>query len=192
MAIQRSPKTIRQEKTRERIVEEAGQLLKDVGRERFSLRQVAKRVDYSPAGLYEYFASKQQLIDAVAESIVERLARALSDARLDGDDPIVDVAQAYVNFARDHQDDFLLVFGEKREDAEGFAKQVYQVFVNTVASQTAKSEAKINPARVAYRVWVGVHGLAMLQITHFGHVGSGVTPDAERDQMREFVTHLEA
>ena len=192
MAINRTPKTRRQEKTRERIVEEAGKLLKDVGRERFSLREVARRVDYSPAGLYEYFASKQQLIDAVAEQIVESLSTMMQEARVAGDDPIVDVAQAYVQFAREFQDDFLLVFGERRDASEEIAKQVYQVFVNTVAAQTAKSDQSVNPAKVAYRVWIGVHGLAMLQITHFGHIGQNTSQESERKQMKEFVAYLEA
>lgn len=187
--VNRSPKTIRQEQTRTFIVEQAAALLKEAGRERFSLRQVAKRVNYSPAGLYEYFASKQQLIDAVAETIVDQLAETMREARSNSDDPVVDVAMCYVDFARNHHDDFLLVFGEKREASDEIAKRVYQVFLNTIASTSARNGSSVNPAKAAYRIWIGVHGFAMLQITHFGEVGQ---IESQRTQMKEFVSFLEA
>lgn len=192
MAISRSPKSVnvlqgrdkRQARVKNLFVETAHELLVTQGRERLSLREVARRNDYSPAAIYEYFSSKEKLIDEVAIRITNQFASKLGLAR-NSEDPITAIALAYVNFAKEHQEDFLLIFGERRSVSEHLGSKIYQVFVNTFLSTMQGSE-KEKGAKRAYKLWVAIHGLAMLQITHFGSVGSSTS----FEHMHDFVSEL--
>ena len=55
----KSPREIRHEETRTRILSVAKRLLRKDGIEKLSLRKVASESNYSPAGLYEYFKNKE-------------------------------------------------------------------------------------------------------------------------------------
>ncbi len=190
MAISRKPQSGRKKRQaliRQQFIQTAHTLLIEVGREKLSLREVARRTDYSPAALYEYFDSKQDLIDEIAKEVIENFAMTLQNAR-QGEDPVTNVALAYVEFAREHHSDFLLVFGERRSLSEHMGSKIYQVFVNTLAFEESKEKGDFaRSAKKAYRLWIAVHGLAMLQITHFGGVGNSTS----YEEMGSFVTGLQ-
>ena len=59
--------------TRAEILAAARELLLEVGPEGLSLRQVARRADFSPAALYTYFPSKDSLVASLFEESFERL-----------------------------------------------------------------------------------------------------------------------
>ena len=63
--------------TRAEILAAARELLLEVGPEGLSLRQVARRADFSPAALYTYFPSRDSLIASLFGGIV-RASRRLS------------------------------------------------------------------------------------------------------------------
>lgn len=60
---------VRTEARRNAILETAGQLFQEMGYERASMNELAKRVGGSKATLYGYFASKEELFAAVVQSI---------------------------------------------------------------------------------------------------------------------------
>ena len=164
MAIRRKPRLIRQQKTYDNIVDVAERLLIENGRGAFSLRKVAAAASYSPAGLYEYFASKDALINAVRKTIRVRLSDALKNAR-HCDNPIHDVCNAYVRFAVDNPSAFLLVFGEVGEqDSESQSPATLFVNLLTQLYPTVSSRLLANEA---YTLWSAIHGVAMLNITEF-------------------------
>ncbi len=189
MAISRKPESGRQKRQaliRQQFVNTAHELLNEVGRDKLSLREVARRTDYSPAALYEYFDSKNHLLDEIAKEVVERFAAVLQNART-GQEPLTSVSLAYVEFACNHHSDFLLVFGERRSLSEHMSSKIYQVFVNTLAFQESKEKGDLaKSAKKAYRLWIAVHGLAMLQLTHFG----GVENKTSYKEMGSFLSGL--
>jgi len=75
-----SPKQRRQEKTKNDILDAAKALIWENGYEKLSLRAIARRVDYSPAGLYEYYRDKDEIIMALATRIERQLADALKNS----------------------------------------------------------------------------------------------------------------
>lgn len=54
--------------SREEIVDAAKDLLREEGRDAFSTRKLAARVGLSVMGIYTYFESKEDILDAVADS----------------------------------------------------------------------------------------------------------------------------
>ena len=90
--------------TRAEILAAARELLLEVGPEGLSLRQVARRADFSPAALYTYFPSKDALVVSLFEESFERLYDYLR--RVPGDLPpdrrVIELGLAYMEFARDN------------------------------------------------------------------------------------------
>ena len=56
-----TPRQRRHLRTKDAILDAARQIIATEGAEKLSMRAIAKRIDYSPAGLYEYFGSKDVL-----------------------------------------------------------------------------------------------------------------------------------
>ena len=114
----------RRRRTEEELLDLAAALLLEVGAERFSLRELARRADYSPGALYGYFAGKEALLDALAERVLQRLGDALGAAVGDGPATLrlAALGEAYLEFASSHRDEYLLLFtripapGEMRFD----------------------------------------------------------------------------
>ena len=175
----------RQERLRETLKAVALELIRKSGPEGLSMRELARRLDYTPAGLYPYFGSKEQL---VAELSLDAF-RALGDvlARVPADLPparrIVALGEAYLRFAREHREHFLLVFRDlpaPEASWAGFlarAEQLVPLF-GAVREGLATGELVAWPGRdageIVYGLWATVHGLAMLEQT----VLRGLTDDA--------------
>src|SRR5262245_25868429 len=94
------------------IQDAARAVILEQGPAHFSLREVARRSGYSPAGLYEYFSGKEDLVHAVADESLAQLYASLSRAAA-GLPPVqrlVELGLAYIRFAHENAHHFLLIF----------------------------------------------------------------------------------
>lgn len=161
--------------TKQAILKAARALVLEKGPENLSLREVARRVKHSPAGLYEYFSSKDELIAAVAAEALERLnfyLRRIS-TKLSVEHRLVEIGLAYVDFARQNPEHFLLVFTRLPSTRTSIqqspsAASPYAVVLQTVQAGITDGTIKAGFAaeEMAYGLWSLVHGMAMLQQTH--------------------------
>jgi AcrR family transcriptional regulator len=112
---------IRERQDRERqavhlaILDAARDLFVDEGYRNVSIRKIAERIEYSPAAIYSYFASKDDIFFALAEEGFRRL-----DAKVRGvqghDDPLEEVRAcwwAYYEFSREQREFFELMFVDR-------------------------------------------------------------------------------
>jgi AcrR family transcriptional regulator len=98
------------------ILTVARALLHDHGHERLSLRHVARPAGTSPAGIYDYFDSRDHLIDALVGQANGALTASLRAATHGVSDPVerlVGLGLAYIRFAQARTTDFLLLFGRR-------------------------------------------------------------------------------
>jgi AcrR family transcriptional regulator len=170
-----STRDMRRQKKRARILAAARSLLVAQGYDRLSLRAVARRARCSPAGMYELFADKEDLVEHLGEEASARLARALVMAGRRAADPVdrlVTLGLGYIRFARRNPDDFLLLFSRRQARRRSLVDQVppdspYAMIRGAVAATTDVSgvDARLLEA-LAYGYWSTVHGMAMLQLTH--------------------------
>jgi AcrR family transcriptional regulator len=88
------------------LVEAALQAVAEVGPDRFTLRDVARRANVSVAAPYRHFADKEALLKAVADECAVQLGAAMHKAVAEaGSDPIARFRAtgiAYVRFAVEH------------------------------------------------------------------------------------------
>ena len=183
MSVRRTPA---RSATVDRILDAARQRVMDEGWDRFSLRGLARDVGFSPASLYEYFDGKEAILEAVAERARKRLVDRMREVPTDSTNRLVELSVAYVEFARRHREDFLLLFGRRRTEGEAPGKgSPYAIWLNQVAREFgSRSDAH----EVAYGLWACAHGMAMLQITEF----TGVEADFARSDRRALESFVSA
>ena len=170
------------------------------GPDKLSLREVARRVDYSPAGLYEYFDGKDALIEAVCAEGDRRLHAFLSSV---GDDLpldkyLVELGLAYLQFAFQNKEHFMLMFTTLVSDdpipveaLEGDG--AYSILVAAVQrginEGLIKTEDNFGIHDISYSLWSLVHGMAILRLTNLSGLEYDFAP-AERKVIATLVRGL--
>jgi len=162
--------------TRRAILDAALALFLENGYEHVSMRNIAARVEYSPAALYGYFASKDEIVYALAEEGY-RLLGAKQITASASDDPLDDVRNAawrLYEFSKEQPQYFALVFLDRRvprisRDFERFPfmlemKQRLIAQMQRCISTGALPET-LN-AQVAVRIlWAPIFGIATLRLS---------------------------
>lgn len=175
-----SPRERRSERTRQSILQAALELVIEKGLNKLSLREIARRADYSPAGLYEYFSSKDEIIEALVCDANDRLFNHLN--RVSKTLPIaqylVELGLAYIEFAHLNPDHFMLMFTHYQalptvsldefapsgdSNAYGLLMEGVQRAIDTGLFHTRPNYNKVG---ITYSLWSLVHGLAALQATY--------------------------
>ncbi len=156
-------------------------MLREVGAEGIGLREVARRLDYSPAALYRYFESREEIVAALAqESMALLWKRLLAAAAGDGAgaadrgvDPSTAVGEAYLAFAAQEPERFRLLFSELPSRRRSLADMPasdspYQVLLDVVSEAIAEGRIarELDVESAAFVLWSLVHGMAVLRSTH--------------------------
>ncbi len=193
-----TPRERRAVRTREAILDAARRIINEQGVDALSIRGIADAIDYSSAGLYEYFDSKEAIIRAVVAQGFERFTRALEGVAptLSAREYVEGVGMAYINFAIRNPDFFLLMFttaaltdlyAEEQEgikDAESAKAKLLQESSFAVLYRAVARcvEEGLFPTRAGYGIfemsltlWGHVHGVAMLRVTNFRHMFADFT-----------------
>lgn len=175
---QPTPRERRQARTREAILEAAREIITEMGTDSLSMRAIAQRIDYSPAGLYEYFDGKDEIVDAVCAEGGSRLFQMMDqvDKKLPPADYLEAIGHAYIRFATEQPDYFLLMFtsrspvGSQEEAAQSTESSAFGILLQAIRRGVEAGAFKERPGfdilTIAYAAWATVHGLAMLRITH--------------------------
>jgi len=177
-----SPRERRQVRTRQEILDTALEILNESGAEGLSLREIARRVDYSPAGLYEYFDSKDAIVAALCIEADRRLLSYLKSVptTLPPDEYLVELGLAYVRYARNNRDHFLLratriipnmpqVAFADIDPGETFGILLKGVQA-AIDADIVHTQEDFGLIEIAYSLWALGHGLATLQLTNLSNV----------------------
>src|SRR5262245_54687032 len=99
---------------RRAILDAARELFVAEGFQNVSIRKIAERIEYSPAAIYGYFPSKDDIFFALAEEGFRLLCDLGAPARRPDDAPSVDHIRdrftRLYEFSRDHAQYFELMF----------------------------------------------------------------------------------
>lgn len=180
-----SPREKRQQRTYQAILDAARQLINEKGIDGLSMRAIAERIDYSPAGLYEYFGSKEEIVGALCQQGHRRLTSymTLVDKQLPFLDYFLEIGLAYIEFAVRNPDFFLLMFTSL---PAGFSSVVsveewlasgatgedssFVILIEAIERGVREGVLRARPGmgviEMAIAAWSTVHGIAMLRVTH--------------------------
>lgn len=174
----------RQERDREvvrrAILDAARELFVAKGYENVSIRKIAERIEYSPAALYSYFPSKDDIFFALADEGFQLLQATSEAAALPGDDarPPLDRVTAQVwrlyQFSVQHPQYFALMFVDRSvprisREYEGF-DWVCKAKARLLADLQACIDTRAFPPgvipAVAFRLLtVGLLGVATMRLS---------------------------
>ena len=163
----------RQARTRDAIVQAAEEIIETQGPDAVNMRAVAERIDYSPSNLYEYFASKDELLATVVKEALAGLilhVRQISTG-LSARERLQSYGHAYLEFARSHPQLYLLTFGRKATlakatDAEETPYDLLsQIVQECIETGLFTPHADFGLHEITFGCWSLVHGIAMLRLT---------------------------
>ena len=174
-----TPRERRHLRTREAILDAARQIINEQGSDALSIRGIAERIDYSPAGLYEYFGGKEEIVTAVCLQGHERLTQSMTavDSSLPTDEYLIAIGLAYIQFAIQNPDFYLLMFTNPAfagtpEQLDEYGAS-FAILLNTIQRGLDEGIFRPRPGYsqlgMAYTAWAMVHGIAMLRLTYLTH-----------------------
>lgn len=190
-----SPAERRRQRVRTSILDAAERVFSKEGEAGLSIRRLADEIDYSPAAIYKYFGSKDELLDELKESFFERLMSTIDRASLTALPFDVRVRQCFARYvetaiARPHHyaaafssvpdanatltDD---VCWEKFETSH--KGQAFMVVVGLVreGQELGVFDTSFDPYIAAKSLWASMHGVALLLIHLPGFPVILPTPD---------------
>lgn len=161
---------------RQAILDAAAELFREHGYERFSLRQVAERIGYSPTTIYLYFADKDDLLFTVADVGFTRFGEQLVAAATQATDPaerLAAMGRAYIDFGIQNPAYYQLMFMQRgdflmanregectpRIDSFGALQQAVRDAISAGAMRSGDA------APNADALWALVHGIVAMAIT---------------------------
>jgi AcrR family transcriptional regulator len=177
--------------TRAEILSAARELLLEVGPEGLSLRQVARRADFSPAALYTYFPNKDSLVASLFGESFERLDAYLRrvPADLPPDRRVVELGLAYMEFAHDNPMDLRCMMLSTSLDLPpssgkaiglGAARLIGETFRQGVQEGVFRSDGLCSAPEMAFGAWALVHGMVSIAGIDLTEVAAEVSADPRR------------
>jgi AcrR family transcriptional regulator len=158
------------------ILDAARDLFVNEGYENVSIRKIAERIEYSPAAIYGYFPSKDEIFLALAEEGV-RLLGACEVGPVAGL-PVIERLRRRVlrlyRFSIEHPQYFALLFVDRavpricqESDRFGFAREMRHELIRELEEATSQGVFPANtPASAALRILtMGVLGVAVMRLS---------------------------
>ncbi len=178
-----TPRGRRRAKTAQAILDAALDLITEGGITALSIREIAQRIEYSPSGLYEYYASKDEILDVLVKQGLTQLDEQI-ERSLRGNTAkqrLFEIGQAYQMFARKHAQLYLLIFNHEIPATEcptslahlaetGAYRQLYACVTAGVESEEFVLAPRNDIGQFTYHVWALWHGLALLRLTRMNRV----------------------
>ncbi|HUA36600.1 MAG TPA: TetR/AcrR family transcriptional regulator [Candidatus Binataceae bacterium] len=170
------------------ILTAARQMFLKEGYENFTTRKLAARVGLSQTGLYVYFRSKDEILDAVCHATFDGLAeqfRAVAQGLDASPRHLRQLIEAYIDFGLAHPDEYQLTFMAGRGapkfthrknpklplEVQGIGMKSFLLLRDAVARMIAAGSLKDGEMTViAQTIWTAAHGLVSLMIARPGYL----------------------
>ena len=156
------------------LIDAGVKLLSESGMEGLSLRKLAREVGVSHNAPYMHFADKEAVLAAIAEQGFLLLGEAIDAGQLQLSDQSIEArlpaaAQSYVNFALNHPNHLMVMFGKLDSaaypDLIETAHATFKKLVTIMQVGHQSGTLVDQPAeQLAMLFWTNVHGLSALLI----------------------------
>jgi AcrR family transcriptional regulator len=190
-----TPAERRKRKVRDSIIEAAETVFAEEGEAGLSMRRLAERIDYSPAAIYKYFNSKDELLATIREQFFERLMVRLQEtAAIERRDRegFLACLRAYVQTGIENPNHYRMAFGsfESSKPQEGtLGYEASSRFTMMIQDMIEKGVLRnVDPELASRSVWASVHGLTSLMtaIPDFPQCPDCDSHPLSREDMIEF------
>ena len=165
------------------LVKAAFKVVAKTGLDGFTLREIARQAGVSHNAPYRHFASKEDLIAALATASLRQLTEAVRHgvaAETGAEARLVAAARAYLGFALDHPDRFNLTFHAAfaREEFPDYVAAYTESLALLSELIQAYSGAGVDAELASELVWSSIHGIAELGVAKRLRFGDRVALEA--------------
>jgi AcrR family transcriptional regulator len=160
------------EELRTVILDAARDIFVREGYESFSMRKLARKIEYSPGSIYLHFKNKQELFDCLVEESFARLLQTLMDLRnetkwQDSVEELKRGLRAYVEFGLRNPNDYRFAFMlwppvEKRPHKVHAAFDALRHIVRRCVEE--KRFRPVDVETTSQSLWSSIHGITSLLI----------------------------
>lgn len=162
------------EQRRQQILNAARALLFKKGLNAISVNQIARQAELAIGTIYFYFRSKEEIFAVLQEEGLELLLSEVRRARESGADAresLHKIAQAYLNFSREHKNYFdvinyflsagdVMFTPEIKQQIDEHGNRILMVVEDALQDGVAQGQFQaMNTRRHALLFWVILHGL---------------------------------
>lgn len=188
----------RHREIREEILSVARAIIMEHGADGLTLREIAKRTDFTPSALYRYFPrGRSEILLAVARDSLAVLEEQMAhvSASLGPADRIVAMGREYLRFAAEHPAEVLLLFDSitatdeldlaRPDEAFLAPTSVYRLLEAAFREGMADGTFSVRDEdlmMVMHATWALVHGLTVVELLHERH--GGVFGDRGQEVLR--------
>ncbi|MEQ8557139.1 MAG: TetR/AcrR family transcriptional regulator [Henriciella sp.] len=196
-----TPAERRRIRVRGAILEAAERVFAVEGEAGLSIRRIADEIDYSPAAIYKYFGSKDELIDELKEAFFGRILESVNEIA-DRSEPFPGRARkcvaGYIRTALQKPHHYVAAFSgiapaepalpESGDFSDSNRARAFAILTDMVAEglEAGCFRANLGRDNAAKSVWASMHGLAMM-IAHFNEFPSMATMPSGMSQ-DDFIT----
>lgn len=166
------------------ILSAARELFTERGWESTSIRNIAEKIEYSPATIYLHYKDKNEIIFDLHREGFRLLVNYLSvlNGVSEPFERLKAMGRAYIRFALENQDTYKLIF-VMEEPMKHMAScatidwdegdKAFNLLMNTVQDcQKQGYFPNLQPVNLSFVIWSTMHGLCTLRTSgHLGHVG---------------------
>lgn len=196
-----SPAERRRQRVRDMILNAAEKVFAEEGETGLSIRRLADEIDYSPAAIYKYFGSKDDLVEELKSAFFARLMSKV-EATYAAHEQYLDrcraCIQTYIYTALERPHHYTAAFSGVQEHDAGGDEARWDEFVESTSGQAyimfrdlidqGRQQGvfpEIDTAVATKSAWASMHGLVMLMI-HLPHF-PGSFPDSEAIDRETFI-----
>lgn len=181
------------EELKKDILMAAKQLFMEKGYEATSIRNIAEKIEYSPATVYLYYRDKDEIMHAIHSEGFKMLVSHFAPLGTIADpfERLKGLGHAYIRFCLENAEMYNLLFvmhdpmdhvAHCKEDWDE-GDRAFDVLYNTVVDCQQKGYLKnVEPYGLSFMIWSTMHGLCTLRTSgHLGHVSSfkNIQPDVD-------------
>lgn len=163
---------------RKKILDAARELFVKRGYEAVTMREIARRIEYSPTALYGHFEDKETLVRELCRQDFGAFAQAfLANVASTGDpaERLCNAGMVYLSFAEHYPEHYRLMFltevpeapptdAERADPAQNAYVFLRALVVELIESGTLRPELT-DVDLVSQAIWAAVHGAAALDLT---------------------------
>jgi AcrR family transcriptional regulator len=164
------------DETRVNILDAAFKIVKEEGWQALSMRKIADEIEYTAPIIYEYFSSKEAILEELNKKGYSLLTCEMEAARNQHTDPAAQLEamwMAYWNFAFAQKELYQLMFGvqmnccmqQKSAEVDAPSRLVNEV-IRELLQENDTSDNEV--CRRYYTFWSVVHGLVSINLVRRG------------------------
>ena len=145
------------------------------GEENLSLRKAAAACNVSHAAPYAHFKDKEELIEAIKESVTGKFMKELessAEGAANADEALIYMGSAYITFFSKHPDYFIFLFGKQKLNAHLqmnkehkddyppflYIRRMYLKHLEEKGIEMTEEEQEIG----LIKIWSIIHGMASI------------------------------